>query len=59
VEAVVSADDLVAFDMAEAERDATVIADVARGCDGTAGEAIEDDAFIEEARGEGLARDLA
>ena len=57
-EAVVSADDLVAFDVAEAERNAAVITDVACGCDGAIRDAIEDDALIEKARGEGLVRYL-
>ena len=59
VKTVIFADDFVAFHVAQAERDAAMIADVARGGDGAVGEAIEDDALIEEAYCEGFFGDLA
>ena len=57
-QAVISADDLVAFNVAEAERNSAVIADVARGVNGAAGEAIENYSFIEKADGYRLVRYL-
>ena len=57
-EAVVFADEVVAFDVAHAERDSAMEAEVAGGEDFAVGEAVEDDAFVEEADGDGLGGDF-
>ena len=55
---VILADDLVAFDVAHAERNTTMLADVP-GCGQRAvGEAVDDDALIKESDCVGLAGDL-
>ncbi len=58
-ETVVLADNLVAFDVAKAHGNTTVIADVAGGSDGFVGEAVEDYALVEQARSVGLVGNLA
>src|SRR5580698_492602 len=47
---VVFTDNLVAFDMAEAERNSAVVADISRGNYGAVGDAVEKYAFVEKAR---------
>jgi hypothetical protein len=50
-QAMISADDLISFDVSHAERNASVIADVSRSGKRTVRKSIHDYTFIHESRG--------